>query len=32
MIKDNKNYNEKVKPNTEFLNELKSKLPQFFYQ
>ncbi|MDE8104205.1 DNA methyltransferase [Erysipelothrix rhusiopathiae] len=30
MIKDNKNYNEKVKPNTEFLNELKSKLPQFF--
>lgn len=30
MIKDNKNYNEMVKPNTEFLNELKSKLPQFF--
>lgn len=30
MIKDNKNYNEKVKPNTEFLSELKSKLPQFF--
>ena len=30
MIKDNKNYNEKVKPNTEFLKELKSKLPQFF--
>ncbi|AYV35234.1 site-specific DNA-methyltransferase [Erysipelothrix rhusiopathiae] len=30
MIKDNKNYNEKVKPNTEFLNELKSILPQFF--
>ena len=30
MIKDNNNYNEMVKPNTEFLKELKSKLPQFF--
>lgn len=30
MIKDNRNYNESVKPNTEFLNELKRKLPEFF--
>ena len=30
MIKDNEQYNEKIKPNTAFLNELKEKLPQFF--
>ncbi|WP_338042812.1 hypothetical protein [Lactobacillus psittaci] len=30
MIKDNENYNENVKANTAFLNELKEKLPEFF--
>lgn len=30
MRTDNKKYNEKVQPNTAFLNELKNKLPQFF--
>lgn len=30
MIKDNQNYNDNVEPNTEFLNELKNKLPEYF--
>lgn len=30
MIKDNQQYNEKVKSNTAFLNELKQNLPDFF--
>lgn len=30
MLQDNINYNEKVKPNTAFLGELKEKLPEFF--
>lgn len=30
MIKDNQQYNEKVKSNTAFLNELKQSLPEFF--
>lgn len=30
MLKDNLQYNEKVNPNTGFLNELKEKLPEFF--
>ncbi|WP_432702540.1 site-specific DNA-methyltransferase [Lysinibacillus sphaericus] len=30
MLQDNINSNEKVKPNTAFLRELKSKLPEFF--
>lgn len=30
MLRDNINYNEKVKPNTAFLGELKKKLPEFF--
>ena len=30
MKTDNENYNEQVKPNTAFLNELKNKLPEFF--
>lgn len=30
MLRDNINYNEKVKPDTGFLNELKGKLPEFF--
>ena len=30
MIKDHLQYNEKVKPNTAFENELRNKLPEFF--
>ena len=30
MKTDNEKYNEQVKPNTAFLNELKDKLPEFF--
>lgn len=30
MLQDNLKYNEKVKPNTAFVNELKEKLPEFF--
>lgn len=30
MLRDNSKYNEKVKPNTAFLGELKEKLPDFF--
>lgn len=30
MKTDNEKYNEQVKPNTAFLNELKNKLPEFF--
>lgn len=30
MIKDNQNYNDNIKSNTEFLNELKNKLPEYF--
>ena len=30
MISDNQKYNETVQPNTDFLNELKTKLPDFF--
>lgn len=30
MIKDNQNYNDNVEPNTEFLNELKNKIPEYF--
>jgi adenine-specific DNA-methyltransferase len=30
LLKDNIKYNEEVKPNTGFLNELKEKLPEFF--
>lgn len=30
MKTDNEKYNEQVKPNTAFLNDLKSKLPEFF--
>lgn len=30
MLNDNIKYNEQVKPNTAFLNELKDKLPEFF--
>lgn len=30
MLQDNLNYNEKVEPNTGFLNELRYKLPEFF--
>lgn len=30
MLKDNEKYNEQLKPNTAFLNELKEKLPEFF--
>lgn len=30
MIKDNQNYNDNVEPNTDFLNELKNKLPEYF--
>lgn len=30
MLRDNMNYNEKVKTNTGFLNELKESLPEFF--
>ena len=30
MIKDNINYNQGVKPNTEFLEQLQQKLPDFF--
>lgn len=30
MIKDNQSYNDNVEPNTEFLRELKSKLPEYF--
>ena len=30
MLHDNLKYNEEVKPNTGFLNELKEKLPEFF--
>lgn len=30
MIKDNQNYNDNVEPNTAFLRELKSKLPEYF--
>ncbi|MFJ8065011.1 site-specific DNA-methyltransferase [Psychrobacillus sp. NPDC096426] len=30
MLQDNLKYNEEVKPNTGFLNELKDKLPEFF--
>ncbi|MBP2057500.1 adenine-specific DNA-methyltransferase [Lactobacillus colini] len=30
MISDNERYNQTVKPNTAFLNELKEKLPEFF--
>ncbi len=30
MIKDNRIYNETVKSNSDFLNELKTKLPEFF--
>ena len=32
MIKDKINYNENIKPNTEFLNQLKEKLPEFFVE
>lgn len=30
MKTDNEKYNESVLPNTAFINELKSKLPEFF--
>ena len=30
MLRDNDRYNEQVKPNSAFLNELKEKLPEFF--
>lgn len=30
MIRDNDSFNENIKPNTAFLNELKEKLPEFF--
>lgn len=30
MQTDNEKYNETVQPNTAFLNELKTKLPEFF--
>lgn len=30
MIKDNQDYNDNVEPNTEFLNDLKNKLPDYF--
>lgn len=30
MISDNQKYNETMQPNTDFLNELKTKLPDFF--
>lgn len=30
MIKDNQNFNESIKPNSDFLTELKEKLPEFF--
>ncbi|WP_120188479.1 site-specific DNA-methyltransferase [Ammoniphilus oxalaticus] len=30
MLKNNLKYNEEVKPNTAFINELRGKLPQFF--
>ena len=30
MIKDNLNFNQSVKPNTEFLEQLRQKLPEFF--
>lgn len=30
LLRDNDRYNEQVKPNTAFLNELKEKLPEFF--
>lgn len=30
MKTDNEKYNETVQPNTAFLNELKTKLPEFF--
>lgn len=30
MLKDNQKFNENIKPNSEFLRELKNKLPEFF--
>lgn len=30
MIRDNKNHNTTVKPNTRFLEEMREKLPDFF--
>lgn len=30
MFKDDESFNEKIKPNSEFLNELKNKLPEYF--
>lgn len=30
LLRDNEKYNEQLKPNTAFLNELKEKLPEFF--
>lgn len=30
LLRDNDRYNDQVKPNSAFLNELKEKLPEFF--